>query len=63
MYTIKQAERQSSAMIGILSILCGVISLTGIALFGEVASTSQLLFMIWVVVGSLVYPIYSLITE
>lgn len=53
----------TNAVIGILSILCGVISLTGIALFGDVANTGQLLFMIWVVVGSLVYPIHSLISE
>lgn len=63
MCTLKQAEKQADAVFGILSILCGLMSLAGIAVYGEEASTGQLLFMIWVVVGSLVYPIHALMKE
>lgn len=63
MCSIKTAERQASAVISMLSILCGLISLFAIAVYGEVAGTGQLLFMVWVLCGSLVYPIVSLIKE
>ena len=46
-----------------LSILAGILSLVVIALFGQDCTTGQLVGLISIVCGSLVYPLSKLIKE
>lgn len=58
--TLKQSQRLADGIFGLLSLLCGLGALAGIVLYGNTASDGAILFGLFVLCGSLVYPVTSI---
>lgn len=61
--SLKQSQRLADGIFGLLSLLCGIGALAGIVLYGNTASDGEILFGLFVLCGSLVYPVAALCKE
>lgn len=63
MCSLRQANAQANALFNGMFIILAVVILAGVVFFGEQATTSELLFSLFLLCGCLTFPIYSLTKE